>query len=294
MGKKRDRLFLGVTVGATLLAVALVKESEFTTGAVVCVSGEEANRPPASDGRFNLGRINWLPPEELTPPMSVFPVSQIPTGPTLQRALYVAEQVAARVPHGEPWSPYLTRRHFRPEKLILLYRMEALGGCGTRAMLTTLELLAAHIPARVVQWALPGTGHVLVEAWIPELQRWVLIDPSFGLYLSSDRGPDSVSTLQDPARRASLHWVSGAKPAAGVNQSSPPLFDQIQKIYWPEPWLLSRRGPRALPLFRSTFAVLSEDGGACLRWGAKRSTLIVSLFLLAWATVRYVRRRRST
>jgi hypothetical protein len=68
-----------------------------------------------------------------------------------------------------------------PEVLLQQQRALLPGACRRFAYVFAGALLSAGIPARLVSLqAFPsdGLGHIMVEAWVEELKRWVLADPT--------------------------------------------------------------------------------------------------------------------
>ncbi len=64
--------------------------------------------------------------------------------------------------------------------------------CAMLATILTECLLALRIPARAV-WLLPfspydGDNHVVTEAYAADLARWVMCDPTYGLYVQDEQG----------------------------------------------------------------------------------------------------------
>lgn len=66
---------------------------------------------------------------------------------------------------------------------------------------------SAGLEARVVIasftfWKIPGTeGHVMAEVWIPELKKWVLMDPMWDLMFTVNGVPASALEIYNSVRQ---------------------------------------------------------------------------------------------
>ena len=77
--------------------------------------------------------------------------------------------------------------------------------CDSYARLFVLAAQALGIPARIVELS----GHVVPEAFIREMGKWVMIDPTNGYYLSKNGKPLSVAEII-------LCYREGISPASTV------------------------------------------------------------------------------
>ena len=65
------------------------------------------------------------------------------------------------------------------------------GWCDLYSRLFVIACQSLKIPARIIEL----DGHVVAEAFIKGLKRWVMIDPTFGYYVTSAGEPRSVGDL---------------------------------------------------------------------------------------------------
>jgi hypothetical protein len=65
--------------------------------------------------------------------------------------------------------------------------------CDSYARLFTIACQSLEIPSRIIEL----NGHVVSEAFIKENNKWVMIDPIYGYYMSKDDEPLSVAEIID-------------------------------------------------------------------------------------------------
>lgn len=82
--------------------------------------------------------------------------------------------------------------------------------CRLHSILTFELLLAADIPARYVtcmpQDAEDNDCHVVNEVWLPELQKWAMLDSDMGGHFVTDKNKTPLSLLE-----MREHYISGKK-----------------------------------------------------------------------------------
>lgn len=79
------------------------------------------------------------------------------------------------------FSPGADSGDIDPEILLQQQRAGTPGACRRFGYVLAGALLSADIPARLVSLqseVTDGSGHIMVEAWVHELDKWVLVDPT--------------------------------------------------------------------------------------------------------------------
>jgi len=112
-------------------------------------------------------------------------------GETQTRALNLLHWLCAHTKHGNPNLPEDVEWHAQG----LLDHFFDRAGKGPNCMMLSIILseclLAVGIKAYAL-WCFPkvykGDNHVVVQAWLPEEARWVMLDPSWDVYVTDDTG----------------------------------------------------------------------------------------------------------
>ena len=181
------------------------------------------------------------------------------------------------------------------------------GHCVSRSGIIATAMLAAGMPARVVQLRpLADTGHNALEVYDPEF-GWIFFDPSFGGELKSSDGRFSAVALL--ASEGRPQWIQSAKrpdltsglPSdwKGLYAGATPQILRGHLIY-PEPWLYTRVGPRLAPApFRARFHVVGPRSlrlafGRMFLHGGIVLTAMALLVLTAQTALSWRRREPAT
>ena len=144
-------------------------------------------------------------------------------GDTQSRALNLLHWLCAHTKKGNPQS--------LPEGLLMnadalldwaFEQPENAPNCKHLSIILSECLLAVGVKAYAL-WCFPkvyeGDNHVVVQVWLPEEKRWIMVDPSFNLYVMDDTGRilDAPELRLRLSERAALRLNEGAKariPAA--------------------------------------------------------------------------------
>jgi hypothetical protein len=113
-------------------------------------------------------------------------------GDTQSRALNLLHWLCAHTRHGNPQSlPEGLRMH---AAALLGWSFDQPGNdpnCKHLSVILSTCLLAVGVKAYAL-WCFPkvyeGDNHVVVQAWLPEEGRWILLDPSWDVYFTGEAG----------------------------------------------------------------------------------------------------------
>jgi hypothetical protein len=175
----------------------------------------------------------------------------------LAAAACVTRALSAAFPDGRPRDEFVAAT-FDPEKHLREHLAGEPGHCLTRSAILATQLLAVGIPARIAQLLPPdGRGHTLVEVW-DEGTGWVLVDPTYGGALGTDRELASAASLLRSPEKTTWYGLGGSPTTlANHGRGLPPEFVANAfrgHLIYPEPWLYLRLGPRSAPWpFRGRF-----------------------------------------
>jgi transglutaminase superfamily protein len=81
-------------------------------------------------------------------------------------------------------------------------------------------------------------GHFLTEVWLPELNKWVLVDPNLDVIFSRDQTPLSVAELRQVGPDLAPFIVAG--PGYEYQSQRLAMVEWIRDIYMPARWLAHR------------------------------------------------------
>jgi hypothetical protein len=250
---RRPSAWVGLGAGCLLAALGLVlvlKALPYSSVHVVGVATSEATRRPTPD--FAIGPLAWPVRDlsvapELQPCREAFR-SACADARGVSAAACAATTLAAKSPFGNPPSEYVDR-DFDPVVHLERHLAGEPGHCLTRSAIVATELLAAGIPARVVQMApAHAKGHTLVEVW-DDTMGWTVVDPSAGGIVAGvgQRG-SAADLLADPAR---VQWKPfGSAPLSAPESEAKKRYFQTLlggALLYPEPWLYLRKGERLAP-----------------------------------------------
>jgi hypothetical protein len=285
-------LGLGLVVLAFLL-LPLLKALPYSSCRLISVSQEELRRPPTPD--FSVGPLSW-------------PVSRLKSEPTLapfreslhaacgdatgvEAATCAAEALARRSPFGQPSTEFVDR-DFDPLKHFKQHMAGEPGHCLTRSAIVATELLAAGIPARVVQ-LVPrrGQGHTVVGVWAAA-SGWTLVDPTYGGIISGPQDESSSADLLENPGRATWRPLRSRLFVPSTTEGRQRFVRRALRgnLVYPEPWLYLRLGKKLAPWpFRGkyvhtgpTILALGPAQGILL-WGIPSLALMgVGLIGLGW------------
>jgi len=112
-------------------------------------------------------------------------------GDTQTRALKLLHWLCAHTRHGNPILPEGLQRHADE---LLDWCFDQPGNdpnCMHLSVILSECLLAVGIKAYAL-WCFPkvykGDNHVVVQVWLPEGERWIMLDPSWDVYLMDKAG----------------------------------------------------------------------------------------------------------
>ncbi len=146
---------------------------------------------------------------------------------TLERAIEIRHWVRMQQPDGESWKPHkiaLSERLFGdtddPFSILRAQRRGAPAVCRQFAYLMVGAAESTGIRARVIIvartfWKSYEDGHVMAEVWIPELSKWILMDPMFDLLYEVDRLPASALDVYTAVHLGKTDSVSVVKYGGG-------------------------------------------------------------------------------
>jgi len=136
-------------------------------------------------------------------------------GDTQARALNLLHWLCAHTRHGNPQS----MPEDRSADGLLDWSFDKPGNdpnCMHLSAILSECLLAVGARAYPL-WCLPkvykGDNHVVVQVWLPEESRWIMLDPSWDVYVTdeTDRILDAPTLRQGLAGRAILHQNAESK-----------------------------------------------------------------------------------
>ena len=237
-------------VGAAVALLLVLKTLPYSTVRLAPVDASEARMAPTPD--FAIGPLRW-PVRELREAKELQPFREAlhaACGDVRGAAAATCASIALaeRSPVGSPPSDFC-RVDFDPLAHFERHMAGAPGHCLTRSAIVTTQLLAAGIPARVVQMVpARAKGHTLVEVW-DDTMGWTVVDPSGGgLVTGAARRGSAADLLADPA---SVEWKAfgNASVSAPESEAKRHHFQTLLEgdLLYPEPWLYLRRGERVAP-----------------------------------------------
>jgi hypothetical protein len=131
-------------------------------------------------------------------------------GDTQTRALNLLHWLCVHTKHGNPNLPEDVEWHAQG-LLDHFFDREGKGpNCMMLSIILSECLLAVGIKAYAL-WCFPkvyeGDNHVVVQVWLPEESRWIMLDPSWDVYVMNDTGDilDAPTLRQSLADGATLH-----------------------------------------------------------------------------------------
>ena len=114
---------------------------------------------------------------------------EVDTTNSLEKVIGIARWVRERMYFGERVYSVFT---IEAEDLLKTGDGDGLRGwCDLYSRLFVIACQELKVPARIIEL----DGHVVAEAFIKGLERWVMIDPTFGYYITSAGEPLSVGEL---------------------------------------------------------------------------------------------------
>lgn len=272
---------VGILVPLELVALMLLP---YSTSRIF--HGGNTLEPPDRQGNFVVGALRW-PVSDFArdPALSDFRAyyQQWCAGQRgLEAAVCISDRFSEQFPYGpdpqDSFSP-----DYNPHATLVAHTVRGEPGhCVTRSSLAVAVLLAAGIPARVVQIVLPrGLGHTILSVW-DQQRGWVLFDPLYGGTLATGTRFVSLEQAIDP--EAPITWTSLGKTAAGVpDQDRHTIYDALDQasILYPEPWVYIRSGPHMAPWpYRAAFLRVGVS-----RWWIGPAQLVLMLGIVVTALV---------
>lgn len=218
--------------------------------------------------RFRLGSLEWRVDEyEASPELQPFRAEFQRHCPGLKgvaAAMCVSGTLSRQFPFGDSTGEFFDSK-FDPTQHLQRHLEGTPGHCVHRSAMLAGELLAAGIPARVIQLhPVGGSGHTLVEVW-DERFEWALVDPSFGGVIGNGQRPTSARELLHSPTSATWFMLGSAPPPTSLarpvrgKNPDPRLFGG--RVFYPEPWLYLRLGRKTAPWpFRGSFAYYRVGG----------------------------------
>ncbi len=154
---------------------------------------DDFNRPPAQEMTvtFEGALFDYRIPHRIEQPAFKELAASVEGGRTdnMIQAIAIARWVRDRMYFGErDYSAF----EIKAEDLLGARESDGLRGwCDLYSRLFVIACQSLSIPARIIEL----DGHVVPEAFIGDLNRWVMIDPTFGYYVISGGKPLSVAEL---------------------------------------------------------------------------------------------------
>lgn len=140
--------------------------------------------------------------------------------PSLASAIAVRHWVRSQQASGSSWTPHSPTLLERlkgdlddPLSILNAQRGGAWAVCRQFSYLMVGAAESAGLDARVIIatstfWKLPGAeGHVMTEVWIPELKKWVLMDPMWDLTFTLNGIPASALEIYHAVRQNRGHSI---------------------------------------------------------------------------------------
>jgi hypothetical protein len=261
LGAARAPLFFGALVVVQLIAL---RRLEYSQARLVTVSMKEAGAPREP---LKLGGLNWDPAPYAAAP-SLAPLRALAARcrglSPVATADCLSDLFADSFPHGRPTREFFEAA-YSPAQDLAQHMAGAPGHCVTRSGLLVASLLAAGIPARVVQLLPPDRagGHNVAEVWDSTAKQWVLVDPTYRLVVEGARGLSSAAAalVAGPRARWQINNAGRVVPQAR-QQDDATLYSTARRLVsghliYPDPWLYTRVGrPSAPAPFQGRFVVV--------------------------------------
>jgi hypothetical protein len=278
-------VFAGLALGQLLA----LRQADYSKAWLLRATVEEARAPRDP---LALGPLRWDPaPYQSAPslaPLRNMVATHCAGLPAVATAECLADLFAQRFAHGVPAAEFFDAR-YSPADDLAAHLAGAPGHCVTRSGLLAAALLAAGIPARVVQLRpLSGGGHNVAEVW-DQANGWVYIDPTYRLTVEGMPGTTSAAASLRPKAHTRWRVNTAMREVAGTGTETAFLYDNMDRLLgghlvYPDPWAYTRVGRQLAPWpFQARFVVV---GPLSLRLGLLQRLLHVgiALALLALAT----------
>jgi len=249
--KKRRLLWLALLFASLAAAQAIgLQRLPYSTSLIEAAAVSDAG---PSNGLFQVGSVRCVVAAfESDPSLETYrKIYASSCGGTrgLAAAVRISDEFASRFPHGTPRDEFLFQG-YDPVRELYAHLGGEEGHCVTRAGLVATTLLAAGIPARVLQVIPPDTtGHNIVEVW-DQTRGWVLFDPTTSCAYSRRGRPGKpgpyLSAAEAARSPAGIVAVLLGKVPENIGDPgsfiSPRFF--AGALIYPEPWLYTRVGRR--------------------------------------------------
>jgi hypothetical protein len=153
--------------------------------------------------------------------------------PSLQKAIAICHWVRMQQAGGESWIPHhLTLRdRFRgdsedPTVILQAQRNGFSAVCKRFAYLMVGAAESTGMQARVITFtdgfSKPnGVGHVITEIWVPELRKWVLMDPMWDLMFTINGAPASAMDIYTAVHNGKVRSILTAHHGTLQNVTDP-------------------------------------------------------------------------
>ena len=201
----RSRTATIILAAVTVLLVAQIYYLKRLPGSLVRVYSTAAiddfNRPPTQELNVTVGGalFDYRIPHSIAPHafQELKAAIEGDTNDNMVQAIAIARWVRERMYFGErDYSVF----EIGAEDILATGKSDGLRGwCDLYSRLFVIACQALTIPARIIEL----DGHVVPEAFIGDLNRWVMIDPTFGYYVISAGKPLSVVELTECYREGS-------------------------------------------------------------------------------------------
>jgi hypothetical protein len=242
------------SVLAALAACALMS-LPYSTCIIEQVELADAGGAQRPDPNFHLGALRWeVSRYAIDPklePLRAYYRALADGEKGLEAARLITEGIASRSSIGEPSQEFFNPG-FDPVASFLRQIGGEPGHCTTRSGSVAAILLAAGIPARVIQ-IIPidpnghlrlEDGHNVLEVW-DDRYGWSLVDPTFGGMVVGTRGRpcSAIAMMRNPQIATTLSNMNGLN---FLSHNS--YYNKLVNGYCvllPEPWLYVRSGTRA-------------------------------------------------
>ena len=193
----RSRTAIIILATVTVLLVAQIIYLKRLPGSMVRVYSTAAiddfNRPPTQELTVTFGGalFDYRIPHRIAQPAFKKLKTAVEGGSAdnMVQAIAIASWVREIMYFGErDYSAF----EIKAEDILATQQNGGLRGwCDLYSRLFVIACQALNIPARIIEL----DGHVVPEAFIGDLNRWVMIDPTFGYYVISGGKPLSVVEL---------------------------------------------------------------------------------------------------
>ncbi|HYI93896.1 MAG TPA: transglutaminase domain-containing protein [Bryobacteraceae bacterium] len=127
--------------------------------------------------------------------------------------------------------PHVDSGALDPQVLLQQQRARQPGACRRFGYVQAGALLSAQIPARIVSlqaFFMDGVGHIMVEAWVEELKKWVLVDPTHDTMFLVNGQYASLLELRSALLRGKLDSIHFERNGSNLEPS--PTMAYYQQI----------------------------------------------------------------